>query len=329
MNTLLHTAITAVLNFIQTDPAGYQYLTCLSAGVIGVLAITLYCARTKRILKMLQGPVPTLSQRAELQEFADRRANLRYKADNAGIWTGISTVVCLGLLFWLFRSDNSYTVLLIIGAALQSTTAILYAFVGATRDTRCEDLMATRPELIFLNYLQNLPEAPKGSTEDKLYWATLDDFVYSFAVDKNARSNAPLETDEAMVLSEAQWRATHDEKPLAGEMVLLLYRDGTNHRIKVLVTKIKSVQDASPDALLNTPGTSVIKAASQKFSGGRIAHYCDTPNEVIERGWLATADRAHVLLTSLRWMEDHQRQFCYQLINPGKPYPTVSDWSQC
>ena len=318
-----------LLNFVQTDPAGYLYLACLTAGLVGLLTISLYCARVKRILKMLQGPVPKLGRRDELREFADRRERLRYKAENAGILTGICTVICIGLLFWLFRSDYSYISLLVAGAVLQSTTALLYAFVGAHYASQCDDLMTTRPELIFLDYLHNLPEAPKGNSEDKLYWATLDDYIYAFSVDKEARSNAPLETDEAMVLSDAQWRATHDEKPLPGEMVLLLYRDGRNQRIKVLVTKIKSVQDAPAEVLINTPGTSIIKAAGQRFSGGRVAHYCDTANEVIERGWLATADRAHVLLTSLRWMDENQRQFCYQLINPGKPYPAVSDWSQC
>ncbi len=314
------------LQWIANDPNAYQFLICIAAGIGCLIATCFYRARAKAILILLLGPVPKLSESTQLRQFEQQRERLRSSADNAATFAGVFGIITVLMLFWLFKSDTDYTVLLLSGALVLAIGVLVQIVIANQYDSQCDRLVAHRPELACLHYLRNLPEAPKGSSEDKLFWATLDDYVYAFDVGRNAGQRQPLDALEAKTLSDAQWSANHDEIPLAGDMVLIVWRDGTNQRVKVVVTKIKSVEDAPAESLMTTPGKFIIKAASQKFCGGKVAHYCDAPNEKIERGWLATADRAHVLLASLRWLDDHQREYCYQVINPGKSYPAISTW---
>jgi hypothetical protein len=317
--------------YINENPLAYAYLGCIAVALVGFIAILFYSARTKRLLALLKGPVPKLSESNLLREFDNERAWLRDKADSAGFLAGLCTVACIILMFWLYRTDNGYTLPLIIAAVLQSATVLEYLFGGCRYDSHIYNVLTNRPELSCLKYLPHLPQVTKNSADGKLYWATLDDFTYAFNIGKNEaqrRISTPLEASEAKALSDAQWHASHEERPLEGELVLLLWRDGTNHKIKTVVTKVKSVVDAPAETLMTRPGKAIIKAASYKFCGGKVAHFCDAPNERIERGWLATADRAHVLLASLRWLDDEQREYCYQLISPGKAYPPISQWAQ-
>jgi hypothetical protein len=286
------------LHFINSNPLAYQYIGCTAAGVLGLLAAWLHSRRTKRAVQLLQGPVPKLSERALLTEFEAKLEELREKAATPGFFTGLFSVICIFLMFWLYRQDYERSPILIADLVLQSSVVLVYLFGSLRHENQASDLLAGRPELASLKYLNQLPQETKKSTDGKLFWATLDDFVCAFDIGKSAHNSPALEANQAKFLSDAQWTATHDEKPLQGELALIVWRDGSNHKIKAVVTKITSVEDAPAETLITRPGIAIIKAASQKFCGGRVAHYSDTPNEKIERGWLATADRAHILLAS-------------------------------
>jgi hypothetical protein len=316
------------LKFVADNPLAYPYIGCIFAAFLGFVATLFYGARVKKILTLLKGPVPKLSETAELRAFEEQRKRLRDKADSSGLLAGVGSVISILLMVWLYRSDDSNNYILVSAAILLLASLVQFICAGWRCDTKCLDILESRPELACLKYLDNLPEVGKKSTDGKLFWATLDDYARILEVSKNeaySRTNAPMESIEAKALSDAQWKASHEERPFEGELVLLVWRDGSSkHKVKTVVTKVTSVEDAAAESLITRPGKAFITAASHKFCGGKVAHYCDTPNEKIERGWLTTADRAHVLLASLRWLNDDQRQYCYQLINPGQSYPPIA-----
>jgi hypothetical protein len=335
MNQLLNEFLKEFLKFVAENPLAYPYLACGGAAILGLIATCFYGWRAKRVLKHLEGPVPELSETALLRQFEYRHQALRYKAQNPGILAAICSVVNIILIVWLYRGDVEASSILLIGAtALQGASLLTYLIWGCRYDSNSDNLLYSRPELNRLKYLPMLPEVKSEADqlkadECRLYWGSLDDFVCAFDIGKYEVLKAPaLDQHEAKALSDAQWQAIHGEKPLKGELVLLLWRDGSKRKIKTLVTRITSVEDVPTEALVASSGITNIKAAAEQFCGGRVAHFSGIPNDKIERGWLTTADRAHILLASLGWLSRDQQEVCYQLINPGKPYPELSEWAQ-
>src|ERR1700733_8166130 len=69
--------VKSLVKFVAEDPLAYAYLGCIAAALVGFIAILFYSARTKRLLKLLKGPVPRLSDSKMLRQFEEKRTGLR------------------------------------------------------------------------------------------------------------------------------------------------------------------------------------------------------------------------------------------------------------
>ncbi|MBS1991451.1 MAG: hypothetical protein JSS83_13095 [Cyanobacteria bacterium SZAS LIN-3] len=320
----------AILKLMAANPPSITYIMCMAAALTGLISTIGYVVRTRRIINLLSGPIPKMSDRDEVTKFQEQRKALQDSADSCGILGVGASFVCILLLFLLYDSfKGDQSIYFLVAALLQAATILEFVFNCIRNDNRIENILETRTELSCLKYLERLvarrrKTEGKARSKDQLFWGSLDDFACDFFIpDKEAQKRiaAPVDFEAARSLSDALWRAGHQERPVVNEPVLLIWRDGRDKNVKMVVSKVLSVEDVPAESLVTSTGTAIIEAAQEKFCGGKVAYFCGTPSPKIERGWLATADRAHVLLSSLRWLDEDQRQFCYQLINPGKPYP--------
>jgi len=317
---------------IWEHPPSLVYIICMATALTGFISTVCYTAKTRRIFALLKGPVPKMSDSKGLATFQESRKALRAKADDCGVLGVASSFICVLLLVLLYGFfNNDQKMYYIFASALQLSTVVYFVFGCIRSDTRIENILAQRAELSCLKYYDALTKRrkPKGKgqskeTKERYFWGSLDDSCMDLVIsDREAQQRiaAPIDLQTSKRLSDAIWTASHDEKPLANEPVLIIWRDGQNKKVKMVVSKAATVEDVPAESLITSPGKAMITAAGEQFCGGKVAYFCGKPNTRIERGWLATADRAHVLLGSLRWLDDDQRQFCYQLINPGESYP--------
>jgi len=319
-----------LLKFVTDNPLAYQFIVCISAASIAWLGMIFYTMRVKSLLKLLVGPVPKLSENVQLHKFENERRTLREKADGSAILGGFCTLICVGLGSWIYKNEDAFSYLLVVAGTIQILALAQVTFGIMRYGSETERIATQRSELGVLKYVKYLPEGDV-KVGDKLFWGSLDDHSCIFRIGKAEALTmicGPLSLEENSALSDAQWQATNEERPQAGDLALVMWRDGKGKTIKAMATKITAVREAQAETLMNRPGKVIITAAGEKFCGGKLAYFYGAPNERIERGWLCTADRAHVLLTSLRWLDDEQREVCYQLINPGQSFPPISDWSQ-
>jgi len=313
--------------FVEHPPS-LAHIICMAAALVGLISTLSYTVKTRRILALLRGPVPRMSDSKGLALFQESRKNLRDKADSCGILGVFCSFICILMLVLLYRfGDDDQHLYYLIAVQLQAATVLYFVFSCLRNDTRIDNILGQRAELSCLKYYDALIERkkPAGKSKDVYFWGSLDDFCMNFVIsDKDAqqRVSAPIDVEMSKRLSDAIWTASHDEKPLVDEPVLIIWRDGQKKHVKMVVSKATSVEDVPAESLITSTGKAMITAAQEQFCGGKVAYFCGTPSTRIERGWLTTADRAHVLLSSLRWLDDDQRQFCYQLINPGQAYPS-------
>ncbi|MBU6453519.1 MAG: hypothetical protein KGS72_17200 [Cyanobacteria bacterium REEB67] len=322
------------LYYLEVTPLAYPYLIGVGAALVTALSVLEHTRRCKRLVKFLSGPVPKLNEISAIRNFEGRHAELTDHADNAAclaIFSGFVAIL-LTCYIWRVAETNQLRPLIFLGA-LQLFNLFQYICGGGRYASQARDMLEERPDLGCLKYVEKLPPLPSKASEkaevEKLFQGSLDDYVTAFAITPamaQSRCNAPLEQAYRQTLSDAQWKASQEERPQVNEKVLLVWRDSAKNRIKVLVTTVKKIEDVAIPGAIPRSGNALITAAGEKFCGGRLAYYCGKPTQKIERGWLATADRAHILLASLQWLDDDQRELCYQLINPGTPLPRAEDW---
>jgi hypothetical protein len=318
-------------NFLQMfaqSPQAYPFAVCLLAALGTALAALRHTFRTRALYRHLCEPVPKISETKAIKTFNDRYVKLKHSSENCIAVAVLCAFVGIFMFLFLLRvSDEEMSALMVLLAVPMAYALLQFFCFGAYWTDRVDAALAHRPQLGIIKYLDNLPAIRKDSEDGpRLFRGSLDDYLVRFEIgagDTQIRPTTTVELADARKLSDAQWSASHDERPAPGDAVLIIWRDSKRAWVNVATSRVTKVEDAPAAVTISRPGKAIVTVLNEQFCGGKVAHFCGTPNNKIDRGWIATADRADILLASLDWLDNDQRELCYQLINPGKPLALV------
>ncbi|GEM_PF-776933 len=311
----------------------YFLITC--APLVCCLLCLLAARKNLRLLEShCSSPVPTLQQSNALTAFQNQINNYKKAIAGCGFLAScciVATIFCL-----LIVLEASFTVrLAIFGVVAIFTLARITT--GDRIKQRLEGIFAERPELQRFETFAKLeklrlhtPYAPSNCPRGSMDQPAL-------ILETNMAAAAPLSHAEAVMLSKAHQDSLHDTTLSIGEPMLVIFK-GKNKQVKAFVAACDlvwpTVEESSEDGIV-TGTAGRVYISEYNFSGAKIGHIdrvafpqdsekASLKNDFLTHGWIATKDRAHILLSLLTWLSDDDRALLYELINPGRPFP--QDW---
>ena len=281
------------------------------------------------IKRLVRGTIPSLSQSRELKDF-DHQVNKRLAAIEVCsslslLWVAVAAIVLLlcSSMLSLKTSVVFLTCISIMGI-FQSVTA---------KNEKASVLKAVKSQPSFgrfelLKKLQQLQENAKLALDQQQLqiFGSLEKPALTLGlVDKPTTPQLSLAEENA--LKRAHHDALTDGSLAVDEPMIAIFKSN-EQVLKIFLAKADLVWPATVDESGNEIAGRVF-CAGVNFSGAKIAHFDrlawpETEVKAFTHGWIATRDKAHILLTTLWWLSDDQRIVIYELINPGKPFPI--DW---
>lgn len=287
-------------------------LPCFASGI----ALYRMAQHGQAIKKLARGTIPPISQSSELTNFTEQLSK-RFSAFElcsffAFIWVATSFIL---LFFCSYQLSLSTSLILY---ACYAALIIIQSLGKQHEKATVHKIVKSHPSFVRLEMLQLL----QGLQKSQVSTLTLK------LGDLTAAKFGPQRTlAEENLLKRAHREALNDCSLTVDEPMIVIFKS-KEQVLKVTLGKAELVWQPTVDESGNEIAGRVF-CSDVNFSGAKIAHYDrfawpETQKDAITHGWIATRDRAHILLTTLWWLSDDQRIVIYELINPGKPFPT--DW---
>ncbi|MFA7341298.1 MAG: hypothetical protein WC028_31240 [Candidatus Obscuribacterales bacterium] len=281
------------------------------------------------IKRLVRGTIPSLWQSTELKDF-DHQVNKRLAAIEVCsslslLWVAVAAIVLL-----LCSSMLSLTTNLVFLTGI-SIMGIFQSVTARNEKASVQEAVKSQPSFgrfELLKKLQQLQEkakpaqslSPVGSLEKPALTLALGNIP--------SPSAGPQRTlAEENMLKRAHQDALNDGTLAVDEPMIVIFKS-KEQELKIFLGKAELVWQPTVDESGNEVAGRVF-CAGVNFSGAKIAHFDrlawpETQANAFTHGWIATRERAHILLSTLWWLSDDQRIVIYELINPGQPFPI--DW---
>jgi len=304
-------------------------ITC--APLIFCLLLLLAASKNVRMLENhCACAVPPLGQADALSAFQSTIDYYRRTISFCAFWATTSIVACVFMLLIVLEADFSFRL------AMFGVVAIV-TWINIKSEVRTKGRLAEifkkRPELARFKTLTELKKLQLESQNSLVCRRGSMDNPALILTESHSAMMRQLTDLEDKMLQSAHEQALNDETIISGEPLLVIFR-GRDKRVKAFVAPCELVKP--PVDEISADGISRrqigrVHVSDYNFCGARIAHIDpmadplerenSLKNDFLTHGWVATRDRAHILLTVLRWLSDDQRHLLYELINPGQPFP--------
>lgn len=306
----------------------YFLITC--APLVSCLLCLLAARKNLHLLEEhCKSVVPQLQQTEALTAFQNKID--QYKSSLAGLSFIASACIVAAIFCALIILEASFLTRLVFFLVVAVFT-FARIVSGERIKARLAHIFAQRPELQRFGTLTKLQElrqnsagsisCPRGSMDKPAL--ILDDINFNFG----AATRDSLTHEQSAMLRSAHQAALSDTTLTTGEPALVIFK-GKNKQVKAFVAACELVWP--PEAA----SAGRVYISEYNFCGARIAHIdrvafpqdnvkASLKNDFLTHGWIATKDRAHILLSLLTWLSDDDRALLYELINPGQPFP--QDW---
>lgn len=309
----------------------YFLITC--APLLSCLLCLLAARKNLRLLEEhCMNVVPQLQQTEALTAFQNKIEQYKNSLAGLGFCASaciVATIFCV--LIILEGSLLTHVIFFVVVAIFTFARIVSGEHIKA----RLAHIFAQRPELQRFGTLTKLQElrennngagsllCPRGSMDKPAL--ILDGINFNFGA---ADSRESLTHDQSAMLRLAHQAALNDTTLTTGEPALVIFK-GKNKQVKAFVAACELVWPPEGES------AGRVYISEYNFSGARIAHIdrvafpqdserASLKNDFLTHGWIATKDRAHILLSLLTWLSDDDRALLYELINPGQPFP--QDW---
>lgn len=287
-------------------------LPCFASG----LALWRMAHHGQVIRKLARSTVPSISQSAELTSFTKQVSNSFSAFELCSFFAFIWVAMSFMLLFFC-SSLLSLTTSLVLYACY-AALAIIQSLGKQHEKATVQKIIKSHPSFARLEMLQQLQCLQKSQVSS---------LTLKLGDIPAPKFGPQLTLAEENLLKRAHREALNDCSLTVDEPMIVIFKD-KEQVLKVFLGKAELVWQPTVDESGNEIAGRVF-CSNVNFSGAKIAHYDrlawpETQKDAITHGWIATRDRAHILLSTLWWLSDDQRIVIYELINPGKPFPT--DW---
>lgn len=273
------------------------------------------------IKKLERGTTPSISRSAELIRFhkqlSDRFAAFELCSFFSFAWVAMAFL----LLFFCGNLLSLKTSLVLYGCFV--IVGIVQSLAKQREKATVHKIIKSHPCFTRMELLNQLQALQK--TKRKLK-GTLDMPTLTLKLD-NIPAAAQHTLAEENMLRRAHHEALNDCTLAVNEPMLVIFKS-KDQTLKIFLDKAELVWQPTIDEAGNAVAGRVF-CAGVNFSGAKIAHFDrlawpETKVNAFTHGWIATRERAHILLSTLWWLTDDQRIVIYELINPGQPFPI--DW---
>lgn len=290
-------------------------LPCFAGG----LALYRMAQHGQAIKKLARGTIPSITQSAELTSFT-KQMSKRFSAFELCSFFAFAWVAMSFVVLFLCSSLLSLSTSLVLYACY-AAVGIIQSLGKQHEKATVHKIMKSHPSFVRLELLQQLQGLQKSQ---KQHSATLTLKLG----DTSSASAGPQRTlAEENMLKRAHQDALNDGTLAVDEPMIVIFKS-KEQVLTVFLSKAELVWQPTVDESGNDVAGRVF-CAGVNFSGARIAHFDrlawpETQVNAFTHGWIATRERAHILLSTLWWLSDDQRIVIYELINPGQPFPI--DW---
>ncbi len=306
-------------------------LPCFASG----LALWRMAHHGQALRKLARGTVPSITQSAELTSF-NKQITDHFSAFELCSFFSFAWVAMSFMLLFLCGNLLSLTTSLVLYACYASV-GIMQSWAKSSEKATVTKIVKTHPgflRLDLLTKLQGLQKLHKSLSPDETATAALELPTFANPTLKLKLDNLPSPSTsgdrslaEERALKRAHQQALNDGTLTVDEPMIAIFKD-KEQTLRVFMAKADLVWPPS----LNESGQEIsgrVFCAGVNFSGAKVAHFDslawpETEVKAYTHAWIATRENAHILLTTLWWLNDDQRIVIYELVNPGQPFP--SDW---
>ena len=310
------------------------------ASALALYRLTLH---SKAIKKQARSTTPSISQSAELTSYHKQMSN-HFSAFELCSFFSFAWVAMSFMLLFFCSSLLSLTTSLVLYACYTSV-AVVQSIAKKREKATVDKIVKSHPcfsRIELLKKLQALQKLQKTlSTQGRQSGSktqmtsallpsqlkgTLDKPALTLKLD-SIPATAQHTLAEENMLKQAHQDALNDCTLTVDEPMLVIFKS-KEQTLKIFLANAELVWQPTIDELGNAIAGRVF-CADVNFSGAKIAHFDrlawpETQVNAFTHGWIATRERAHMLLSTLWWLNDDQRIVIYELINPGQPFPI--DW---
>ncbi len=276
---------------------------------------------SKAIKKLARGTTPSISQSSELIRFHKQMSNHLATFELCSSFSFVWIAVAFLLLFFCGNLLPLKTSLVLYGCFV--IVGIVQSLAKQREKATVHKIVKSHPCFTRMELLTQLQALQKLQNRFK---GTLDKPALTLKLDNIPAASKHTLAEENM-LKRAHQEALNDCTLAVDEPMLVIFKC-KDQTLKIFLDKAELVWQPTIDEAGNTIAGRIY-CAGVNFSGAKIAHFDrlawpETHVTTFTHGWIATRERAHILLSTLWWLTDDQRIVIYELINPGQPFPI--DW---
>lgn len=273
------------------------------------------------IKKLARGTTPSISQSTELISFHKQLSNRFAAFELCSFFSFAWVAMAFLLLFFCGNLLSLKTSLALYGCFV--IVGIVQSLAKQREKATVHKIIKSHPCFTRMELLMQLQALHK---RQKTLKGTLDKPALTLKLD-NIQAAPPHTLAEENMLRRAHQEALNDCTLAVDEPMLVIFKS-KEQTLKIFLDKAELVWQPTIDETGNAIAGRVF-CAGVNFSGAKIAHFDrlawhETQVNAFTHGWIATRERAHILLSTLWWLTDDQRIVIYELINPGQPFPI--DW---
>jgi hypothetical protein len=299
----------------------YIITLCSLPCFASALAIYGLAHHGQAIKKLARGTTPSISQSAELISLHKRMSNHFATFELCSTFSFVWIAVAFLLLFFCSNQLSLKTSLVLYGCFV--VVGIVQSLAKQREKATVHKIIKSHPCFTRMELLTQLQALQK---RQKTLEGTLEKPTLTLKLD-NIPAAAQHTLAEENMLKRAHQEALNDCTLAVDEPMLVIFKS-KEQTLKIFLDKAELVWQPTIDEAGNTIAGRVY-CAGVNFSGAKIAHFDrlawpETQVNAFTHGWIATRERAHILLSTLWWLTDDQRIVIYELINPGQPFPI--DW---